>query len=792
MDIPKGVKPEVLGNLLTLKTAEVDRVIDESHMYDRMVVGFVENVHKHPSADKLKVANVSTGKETYQVVCGGENLREGMYVAFAEVGAKVKWHGEGDLVEIENVNLRGVESAGMICAGSEIGLTDTGEGPRDILNLSPLKPKIGEPLANILKKNDVIFEFDNKALTHRPDLWGHYGIAREVAALTGGKFKKYVPKLKLPSSGETVKVEISDKELCPRYCGLIIKNIKVGESPDWLKTRLRAAGHGLHGNIVDVTNYVMVELGQPMHAFDFNYIKGGIEVRRAKKGEKFKALDGKEYKLSEEMLVIADKEKAVALAGVIGGENSGINEGTITIILEAANFHAGCVRKTSVKLGIRTDAVQRFEKALDPHLAEMAMMRAAEIILEICPGAKVAGPISDVKNFDGKEKEISFDPAKAASKIGVDISATEMKKILEKLEFKVKADGKKFKVGVPSFRATKDVGIEDDLIEEVARMYGYEEIAPLLPTLPVKLPMENVERFRKHRAREIFSYALGFDEVYSYSFYGKSEIEKCLLSEEGHLKPLNYLTAEQTHLRVSLIPNLLKDVEENVRFFDEFKIYEIGRVYKDLGKYFPLEEKYLSGAVVAKGKKGDVFYTAKGAVEAFLKRFNVEFKMVRGVEAVPYGHPVKAITYLAEDGQKIASVFMIHPAVSRNFDLDKYKVALFEINFSEVMKKFCALKKYKTISKFPSVKFDVAVLVDEKIEVDKVREAIISADKALISDVELFDIYEGVNIEKGKKSLAFSVVLQSKEKTLADDEVQKAQEKVFENLKKAGGVVRGR
>lgn len=673
VDIPEKINPGALANELTLKTAEVEGYLSEKDLYKNMVAGQVVSLRPHPGADKLRLADTSIGKETVQIVCGGKNLREGMYVAVAKPGAKVKWHGGGDYVELEKAKIRGEESNGMICASNEIGIDNPDEGPEDIMDLTALKPEVGTPLAEVLGKTDVILEFDNKALTHRPDLWGHYGIAREIAAITNKKFKHLKPKIKIPVSSESVKVSVKNFDLCPRYCGLIINNVRVGESPEWIKRRLKATGHGVHNNIVDVTNYVMHELGQPMHAFDKGFIKGGIIVRTANSGEKMTTLDDKTRSLDSDILVIADNEKAVAIAGVMGGQNSEINENTTSIILESANFSGASVRRTSVKLGLRTDSVQRFEKSLDPFLAEAAIKRAAELILEICPNAVIAGPISDEKKFNEKPVKVDLNIKKVQSKIGVDIEPEEMKNILEKLEFEVE-DLKKgvFSVTVPSFRASKDIDIEDDLIEEIARMYGYENIAATLPKLPTRLPIENMERFKKHRLRELLSYGLNFDEVYNYSFYGDEEIKRCQMTEAGHLKLLNYLSEDQTHLRISLVPNLLKSLQLNLKNFDDVRIYEIGHTYKEIGQYYPLEQKEVAGAIMANAKGDAIFYEIKGVVETILKRFSVATaNMVKGVKNVPYAHPVKAISYLSETGQTVAKVFVLHPLVAKTHELEK-------------------------------------------------------------------------------------------------------------------------
>ncbi|MEK7673182.1 MAG: phenylalanine--tRNA ligase subunit beta [Patescibacteria group bacterium] len=804
VDIPKDLDPKDLAQQLTLKTAEVDSVHNEGELLENIVVGEILEITPHPNADKLRITKTSIGpnpKETLQIVCGGINLKEGMLVGVAKVGARVKWHGQGDLVTMELTKIRGEESAGMICAGSEIGITDPEEQERFILDLSKTKAKPGTPLAELFKKNDTILEFDNKALTHRPDLWGHYGIAREVAALTDSKLKPIKSDLKIPTKGDSIKVVVQEPKLCPRYCGLVISNINVEPSPEWLKNRLLSIGHNAHNNIVDITNYVMSELGQPLHAFDKQQIKNSIVIRKANKGEKITTLDEKERNLTEEMLLIADEEKALAIAGIMGGQHSGITNSTTTIVLESATFNSSSVRRTSTALNLRTDAVQRFEKALDPNLAEVAINRAAELILQICPEAKIDGPITDIQNFDKTPHQITLDTDKAQAKIGVELSQKEIKAILEKLEFEIEVKDKKtFIVTVPTFRATKDVRMEDDLIEEIARMYGYEQLPAELPTLPTKLPLENTERFKKHRLRELLSYGLGFDEVYNYSFYGQSELAKTLMNETGHLKLQNYLSEDQTHLRTSLTPNILKNLQANAKNFEECRLYEIGRTYKEINEFYPLEEKKVTGAIMLKEKSDAPFFEAKGVVETVLKKFNVgKLSVAKGIKNTPYAHPNKSISYIDHNGQTIAKVFILHPTVAKNHDLENSGIGIFCINFTELVKIANEEKRYKQIPKYPSIEIDVSVLVDKNKEIGEIQKTISQTDESLITAVKLFDIYQGQNIEAGsgaslanKKSLAFKITLQASDRTLTDIEMTDVQKRIFTNLEKIGGTIRGK
>ncbi|MDX9970543.1 MAG: phenylalanine--tRNA ligase subunit beta [Candidatus Gracilibacteria bacterium] len=783
-----------LAHKITTRTAEVDGLIEESKEYENMVIGQIVTVQKHENADTLLVTKTSIGKETVQIVCGGQNLREGMFVAVALPGSEVKWHGEGEKVKIERTKIRGVESFGMICASSEIGLPKgENEGPKDILDLSPFKPTPGTPLSEFFKKDDTILVFDNKTITNRPDLWGHYGIAREIAALYDQKLSPYKTTVKIPTNKTDFEIKIEDEILCPRYMGLIIENIEVKESPLWLKERLKKTNHGTHNNIVDITNYVMAELGQPMHAFDKDFVKGKIIVRTARKGETIKALDEKTYRLDEDMLVIADEKDPIAIAGVMGGFDSGVNENTTTIILESANFNSSNIRRTSSKLGLRSDASQRFEKALDPLLCEKALLKAAELVLEVCKGAKIKGEIVDQGNFDTSAKTANLSIKKASSKIGADLSKKQITDFLKKLEFKITAKDKDtLEVEIPSFRATKDIKDEDDIIEEIARLYGYENIPTISPKLPIKRPIENTERKIKHELRNLLSLGLSFDEVSNYAFYSENDLKKCLMNEESHLVLENSISEEYTHLKTTLVPHLLKNAVLNSKNFDNFKIYEINRRYKEIGETYPLEEKMISGLLLEKAKNDNIFYEAKSVFEKIINHLSISLpKSVKGVKNTPYAHPEKALTYINHKGETLAKIFILHPLVQKNYDLEKYRIALFEINFTKLLQEKKNTVLFKEIPKFPKIEFDVSVLIDKKTEIGTLIKEIQNLDKELIKEVRLFDIYEGENIGKENKATAFKITLQSNERTLTDEDMSRVQAVTFEKLKALGGTIRG-
>jgi len=804
LHLENSYSAEEIQSLLTHHTAEVEGILHQDQNLDKVVTGKLLEFEKIAGSEKLHKGIFDIGWKKIQIVFGSVHvIHPGEILPIALPGAKLPGG------EIKITEMMGVKSEGMVCGDDELGIGQKG------LTRFPANTPLGQPIADILGLNDISLVVDNKSLTHRPDLWGHYGIAREIAAISDKKLKPLQLEIDFPATGESPNVEVKAKKLCPRYLGVYINNIKIAESPAWLKNRLSAVGYRSINNIVDVTNYVMAELGQPLHAFDAAKIDTGIIVRTAKKDEKITTLDGVERSLNQtgkdETLVIADHKKPVAIAGIMGGANSEVDQQTTKILVESANFQPSSVRLTSVKLGLRTEAVQRFEKSLDPNLAEQAMKRVCDLILQVSPEAIICGPVTDIKNFKDKQLTVTVSLKKVFSKIGVTIPTEEVLKNLNSLEFKTTLSGKdKIKVEIPSFRATKDISIEDDIVEEIARMHGYENIEAKLPKLPIKLPIENNERKLKHFARHALSLGLGFNEVYNYSFYSINDIKKCLLPEEPHIKVQNYLSEDQTHMRISLMPNILKNIGLNLKSFDQFKLYEIGRTYEDLQEYFPIEEKKICAVIVrnkaatkekntAAGASNqgpsEPFYEIKGALEEFFKLFHVNLKaleMRKGESLCAYAHPNRYASYYSrKSGQEIARIFELHPLVAKNYDIENAKIAVFEVNFSKLANLETEERKYKQIPKFPGIRIDVSVLIDKNTEIGKLQRAIQNCNKELIREVELFDLYEGQNIPPDKKALAFKVLLQSTQRTLTDAEMKTTQQKIFEELTKLGGEIRG-
>jgi len=781
--IPPEYSPKQIADLITLHTAEVETIENQGKDLSGVVVGEILEIGKHPNADKLNTAKVNIGKEQPLNLIFGQmvTMKVGNRIPVAVAPTTLPTG-----MVIEKKELRGVLSEGMLCLDQELGFKKEGIS----IQLFKIKSKPGTPITEALGLNDTIIEIDNKSLTHRPDLWGHYGIAREVAALTNKKLKKLDPKVQatfVNQSDEHLSVEVKNPELCPRYIGVKISNIQVKESPKWIQKKLEAAGHTTYNNIVDITNFISSELGQPMHAFDANLVKGGIVVRTATTGEKIKTLDGKDRELTDKMLLIADHEKPLAIAGIMGGEFSGVTEQTNTIIFESASFDAISVRKTSTALGLRTEAVQRFEKSIDPNLAELAIKRALEILLKICPEAKIESQIIDIKNFNQEKLTIETSAERITSKIGAPLTAKEIVKIIKSLEFIVKKQGKKLFVEVPTFRAARDVKNEDDIIEEVARIFGYTNIPSVLPELPTRLPIENRERFLKHKIRDIISLGLGFMEVSNYSFYSQDDIKKCALDEKIHIKLLNFLSQDQTHMRLSLLPNMLKSLHETLKNKKNPTLYEIGHTYKEIGEYMPLEEKWLIGII--SGEKS--FLKAKGYTDSFLEKFGaINSQFVSPRKMLSYAHPKKHTDIMVK-GEVIGHVYEIHPEVLKHYDI-KQESSAFEINFTRLVALGQRQHKYIQLPKFPSLEFDVSVVLPETITAEEARKSIEKADQNLIKKIDLFDIYRGEGLGEKEKALAYHIELRAEDRTLKDTEMSEVQKKVFANLEGIGGKIRGK
>ncbi|MFW0862149.1 MAG: phenylalanine--tRNA ligase subunit beta [Candidatus Komeilibacteria bacterium] len=788
VDVPASLDPKELGLKMTMATVEVEEVKALGADYDKIVVGQVKEIVKHPDADKLQVCQVDIGaKERATIVCGGINLEKDMYCVVALPGAKVRWHGQGDLVELAETKIRGVKSFGMICAAEEVGLDHifTQKEEAEIINLGKGDFKAGDNIASALHIDDVIYDIDNKSLTHRPDLWSHFGMGREVAAILRKPLKMPdIYEIK-EGSGSKLKVEVKDHELCPRYQAVVMSGVKIDESPEWLKNHLQSIGVKSINNIVDITNYVLFDLGQPLHAFDANTIDNKIIVRRANKGEKIITLDKEEYELNEENLVIADSKKAIAVAGVMGGANSEINDNTDTIVIESANFHPANVRRTAMQLGMRTEASMRFEKSLDPELTALALAKAAQLVKELCPDAKVISKVIDIDKSKKDGVIIKLTYPWLIKRIGTDIPLKQVVEILEALQFRVKVKDGDITVTVPSWRATKDISIPEDIVEEVARIYGYDQIPDELPR--IQLAQTDIQPIKKaeRKAKTILSEHFDLNEVYNYSWQSEEYLKAINLDVKDCISLKNYLSPEQQYLRISLIPNLLKNVVDNLRWFDEINIFELGRIFtkqsgkkpvdNDSDKMLPYQPKILSWL---RYNKEDLFYNVKGEIEYLLDKLAISYKWEK-ITKHEYYDVNRTLALYAQD-ELLGYCGVLKNQVLKNLKL-KNNITVAEINFSEAIKYIADAKKYIPLAKYPVVTKDFSVILKEDVDWQLLVKDILSLDDE-IKSVDLFDKYH--NKKTGEFSVAFHVRIYSDNKTLTTKEIEGFTSKIMNLLEK--------
>ena len=634
VQLPADADLKKLAYDLTMSTVEVEDATDLGASFHDMVVGVINTIEQHPNADKLKVCKTDIGGRVEDIVCGGSNLREGMKVAVALPGAMCKWHGEGDLVEIKKSKLRGVDSYGMICGAVEIGLADLFPTKEEahILDLSDFDAPAGTPLADALDLNDIILEIDNKSMTNRPDLWGHYGIAREIAALYD------LPMTQFPHFDRNVEntagfhVTVEDAERCPRYLSAQIEGLNVKPAPYQMQNRIWKVGMRPINALVDITNYVMLATGQPTHAFDSDHIAGHVIVRRAGEGEKLLLLNGKELALSSDDLVIADDAGVVGLAGVMGGAKDSILPDTSKVILEVANFDAKGIRRTALRYDNRTEASARYEKAIDPERCDQAFDLSMQLFSQLYPEIKVTGLVDQYPEHL-KQAEIDVPLSWLERRLGKRLSPDEIKHKMELLGYGISFDGDNMHVVVPTWRSTGDVSIQADIMEEVARMYGYEnfEAEPITTTFDGAI--NQLDKDLERRIKEYLAIRCGMQEIFTYPWMEESYVNAVLQSTEGILSLSTPPSPAERFVRSSLLPNLCKAVVKNERYFDEFAIYETAQVFRDENyttpydprEKLPSQRKNVAGAFATTDKDiTALFRKAKGVVEMMARYVHME------------------------------------------------------------------------------------------------------------------------------------------------------------------------
>jgi phenylalanyl-tRNA synthetase beta chain len=777
------LSPEEFARKTTAAGNSVERMDRVGDRFEKMVVGFVKKVKAHPNADKLKIAETDIGKKTVEIVCGGENLAEGQRVVVGLPGARVKWHGEGELVELEETKIRGVESFGMICAVEEIGFDKLSTGKKEIWDITTLTDaKPGTPVAKALELDDVVFDIE--VTSNRPDCKSIIGQAREGAVVVGRGLKEPIgsrghrgPK---GQTGSTFEIEVKEQELCPKYSAIVIENVKVGPSPWWLQKKLLLAGHRPINNVVDITNYILLEYGQPLHAFDADKLHGGkIIVRKAKKNEKFLALDGKEYTLGSEMLVIADAKKAVAVAGVMGGEETGTTLQTKRVLIESATFDPVSVRRTARALTLYSDSQLLFEKGLSTQATEPALERVIELIVEIAGGTVVSPAIvHETKPYE--PIAFSFDPKAANRLMGIELAENEMIGILERLGFEVK----KNTVTIPYWR-DHDIENSVDFVEEIARVYGYANFPSVLPSGELPLVFENPSLYWQRRVKDILLGA-GLTEVYSYAFLSAQQLKAFGIDKKQAVTLRNPLSSDFEFMRPSLIPSMLSVIEQNQSQQNSAALFELAPVYHPQKNDLP--EQPFELVIALYGSDGaSLYFELKGIIERFLRQSGIRNATCQHAERnVEQWHPTRSAVFIARK-KFIATFGQISESLADRFKID-VPVVLARIDFEALIPHLNQSKSFIPLPTFPVVKRDLAFVIQERTTFEQIEHELRKTSK-LLETVELFDVFRGENVGDGMKSMAVHLTFRHPERTLESKEVEIELETIRIALQKEFGAV---
>ncbi|MDR1884896.1 MAG: phenylalanine--tRNA ligase subunit beta [Synergistaceae bacterium] len=799
VELPADLDVSRLMYDLTMSTVEVEGAERMSDRFRNMAVGVINEIVPHPNADKLRICRTDIGHgDVREIVCGGINLARGMKVAVAHPGALVRWHGEGEPVEIKNARLRGVESYGMICASSEIGLSELFPFKEEatIVDLSGFEAPAGTDLAAALGLDDVLLEIDNKSLTNRPDLWGHYGIARELSALYDVPLRG-LPDFKLPDGAADVRVAIEDPAKCSRYIGVRIDRVSTKPASFGIRSRIWRVGMRPINALVDVTNYVMLAVGQPTHAFDSGNIEGGITVRRARDGEPLLLLNGRELRLSSGDLVIADDREAVALAGIMGGAKDSILDDTTSIILEIANFEPIGVRVTAQRNDLRTEASVRYEKGIDPQRADQALRLAADMFAAEFPEMTVTGYRDNYpRPLEPTRVEVSLDWM--ARRMGKRLGDGEIKGMLSRLGFSAEISGDLLLAGSPSWRSTGDISLPDDIMEEIARLHGYEnfEPTPITTTFERSINQRGVDLERW--LREYLSYRCGMQEVFTYPWVKDEYLDAVFPDRSGMLEISTPPAPDERHVRSSLLPNLLGAVSGNVRYFDDFAIYELSQVFFDRNyasaydgrELLPEQRRRVTGAFVGweNGVPG-LFRRAKGVVENIGRYVHVE-SLSFGQSARPHWADETVWLNISSGGAEAGHLALLSKRSALAAGIKQSAVMVFDIDVDSLIPLPSRTNKYARLPEYPQVEYDISMIFGDETKWESVESAALGKRGAsdLVRSASFVDEYRGKQIPPGKKSITIRLVIGSDRKTLTSDEIESSAAAVKKRLiKQLGG-----
>ena len=747
--------PEPLERLITMKTAECEGIEHTGELLAGAAPADVIGVWPIPDSKLVKAKVHSERYGDRIVVCGAPNCDAGMITVYVPLGKKV---------------IHGVESDGMLASGSELGINRDHSG---ILQL-------GGVLGSDLPAPDAVIEIDNKSLTHRPDLWGHFGMAREIAAITSKRLIDPVKPSLLPEGESPVRTDSEDPELCPRFSALVFDNVTIRPSPLWLQYRLTAIGLNPINNIVDLTNYLMAELAQPTHAYDRAKLRGNtLCARPAREGERIIALNDLEYALSPANLVIADAGGPVGIAGVIGGAESAISDSTTSIVLEAANFQASSVRKTSAALKLRTDASMRFEKAQDPANTTRALARAIALLQELSPGIRLVGGLADFVRPLREIPPVILHLDWLASKLGRSLDSGEVRRILESLEFGVEQIAPRvFSVKIPSWRATKDIAIAEDLVEEVGRMIGYDSIPPKPPLIAATVPPEDPRRKFLRRVKNTVALQ-GFTEVSNYSFVSEEQVARFGLNPADHVRVLNPIAADQNLLRTTLIPGICANIEENSKHFASFRLFETGNEIHKAGEGLPAQVLHLAAVVF--------HHDGDGAAGLFELKRLVEILaagcLVRACEPRLYEHPARTAEVIWH-GKVIGRLFELHPAWAKG--RIEGRASVLDLDLDAVRELLPTQAQYRPVRRFPSSAFDLSVVTTLREPAGEIQAKLRDAAGPLLENIEYLRQYTGAPLTEGTRSVSFRLTVGAADHTLSSEEVAAVRDGIIAVMRTAG------
>jgi len=808
----EGLDPSEVAEDLTRSTAEIEAVLSFGDSLEKILVGEVVEHGKHPGADKLSLCKVDIGgPETLSIVCGAPNVARGQKVAVVRPGVRLP-----DGTKIKKGKIRGEVSMGMICSERELGLSDEHEG---ILVLDPKAP-VGRPLPEVLPVRDTLLEIDNKSITHRPDLWGHYGFARELAAILRRPLRPFDEGLVFPIPGEGLGLRIEVRSrACPKYLGLVLEGVRRTRAPFWMRCLLLAVGQRPIDNLVDLTNFLLLDLGQPMHAFDFDLLEASREegrpivVREAVEGERLETLDGQERTLLEGDLLICDGEKPIALAGVMGGRESMVAEGTRRLFLESANFHPTRIRRTAARLGLRTESAARFEKSLDPSWTFQAVRKFAGLLRETCPDCRAAGPISEAGEWRPEKTFVPLRLPRAERLLGVELTGGEVRGYLEPLGFALSEESKgTYRVEVPSWRATKDVSIEEDLVEEIGRRRLYDRIPERAPRRDAVVPYRDPELWTLRRIREVLAYDCGYFEAYNYSFLDDSLVERLGLSDLPWLRVTNSIAAHLSRMRRDVLPGLLASMADNLAREDRVALFEVGKGYRpeepgeereacgEAAGRLPGEVHQVAGVLADRGRsEEECLRSLRGHLAHCCRRLERRFLPPEIQEDPdPWMHPKRTSLWRVEGNEgpvDVASFGPVHPGILDALGCGMSGGLGGVVAFTLDLRAFLACPEspapYRSVPRFPSQPVDFAFLVEESRRVAEIEAFLREADPRLVREVRVFEVYRGEGIPEGRKSCNFTVVLGSDTRTLDRKDEERFIEKVRRLASERGLELRG-